>query len=131
MNQPITNHSKLKKENMFLNLGFNLILPMFFLMKGEKYFGDYLENIIDESKNDSFIATIMLLIAISFPIGYGTLDFIKRKKLNFFSVLGLISVLLTGGIGLIPGATVAMFAIKEAAIPALLGLSYYHYTKNQ
>ena len=123
MNQPITNHSKLKKENMFLNLGFNLILPMFFLMKGEKYFGDYLENIIDESKNDSFIATIMLLIAISFPIGYGTLDFIKRKKLNFFSVLGLISVLLTGGIGLIPGATVAMFAIKEAAIPALLGLA--------
>ena len=30
--------------------------------------------------------------------------------------------LLTGGIGLIPGATVSMFAIKEAALPAVLGI---------
>ena len=51
MIQPITSHSKPKKESMLLNIGFNLMLPMLFLMKGETiWFGDYLKNIIDDSK---------------------------------------------------------------------------------
>ena len=50
------------------------------------------------------------------------MDLIKRRKWNFFSILGALSALLTGGIGLIPGATVFMFAIKESAMPAILGL---------
>jgi hypothetical protein len=38
------------------------------------------------------------------------------------SILGAISALLTGGIGLIPGGTVHMFAIKEAALPGALAI---------
>jgi hypothetical protein len=36
--------------------------------------------------------------------------------------LGAVSAFLTGGIGLVPGATVAMFAIKEAALPAIFAI---------
>ena len=32
-----------KKENTFLNLGFNLILPILLLNKGKQWFGSYLE----------------------------------------------------------------------------------------
>ena len=63
----------------------------------------------------------MLVIAVSFPVGYGTWDLIRRRKWNVISILGALSALLTGGIGLIPGATVKMFAIKEAALPTILG----------
>ncbi|MEM7792501.1 MAG: VC0807 family protein, partial [Verrucomicrobiota bacterium] len=45
-----------------------------------------------------------------------------RKKYNLFSILGLVSVLLTGGIGILNIPT-EWFAIKEAAIPALLGVA--------
>ena len=41
--------------------------------------------------------------------------------MEFLSVFGAISAFLTGGIGLIPGGSVSMFAIKEALLPALLG----------
>ena len=48
-------------------------------------------------------------------------DLILRKKYNFISILGLISVLLTGGLALeIP---TQWFAVKEAAIPSIIGLT--------
>ena len=47
-----------------------------------------------------------LAIAVLFPVAYGTYDFVRRKKWNFLSILGAISALFTGGIGLIPGGTV-------------------------
>lgn len=111
-----------KKENIWLNLGFNLALPILFLRKGNDWFGPILSKKLDISQESTLLASIMLVIAISFPIGYGIWDYVKRKKLNFISILGALSALLTGGIGLIPGATVRMFAIKEAALPALLGI---------
>ena len=41
-----------------------------------------------------------LILALALPICYGVWFFIKHKKLNFFSFVGLISVLLTGGLTL-------------------------------
>jgi len=123
MIQPIASHSKPKKESMLLNIGFNLVLPILFLRKGNDWFGGYLEGFLNVPKDSMLISSIMLLIAISFPLGYGLWDFSKRRKWNFLSILGAISALLTGGIGLIPGATVSMFAIKEAALPAVLGIA--------
>ena len=67
-------------------------------------------------------ALLVLLIALAFPIGYFVYDYKQRKKYNFFSILGLLSVLLTGGIGILEIPT-KWFAIKEAAIPLLLGLA--------
>ena len=63
-----------------------------------------------------------LLIALSFPIIYGLSEFYFNRKINFFSVLGLISVLLTGGIGLFQFPS-NWLAIKEALIPGIIGMA--------
>ncbi len=62
-----------------------------------------------------------LLLALAFPLLWGARDMLVRRKLNWFAVLGLVSILLTGGIGLLQLDT-QWVAIKEAAIPGLLGL---------
>ena len=111
-----------KRENMFLNLGFNLLLPIVILRKGDEWMGESLANFTDSTPESAVVGTIILLLAISFPVSYGILDLIRRRKWNLFSILGSISALLTGGIGLLPGANVLMFAIKESALPAILGI---------
>jgi len=111
-----------KRENMLLNLGFNLLLPIVILRKGDEWLGTTLANITDSAPESAVVGSIILLLAISFPVSYGILDLIRRRKWNFFSILGAISALLTGGIGLLPGANVLMFAIKESALPAILGV---------
>jgi hypothetical protein len=111
-----------KRENMLLNLGFNLLLPIVILRKGDEWLGTPLANITDSAPESAVVGSIILLLAISFPVSYGILDLIRRRKWNFFSILGAISALLTGGIGLLPGANVLMFAIKESALPAILGV---------
>lgn len=105
-----------KRENTLLNLGFNILLPIVILDKGKDWFGGYLEPVFEN------VAVGVLLLAIAFPVGYFIYDYITRKKYNFFSILGLISVLLTGGIGILNIPT-EWFAIKEAAIPLLLGIA--------
>jgi hypothetical protein len=112
-----------KRENMLINLSFNLLLPILILRKGKDWFGSDLENWLEPQADDkALVGSIILLIAISFPVGYGAWDFVRRRKWNFLSILGALSALLTGGIGLIPQATVFMFAIKEAALPGILGI---------
>ena len=110
------NSEPVKKENTFLNLGFNLVLPILLLNKGKAWFGEHLEPYFEN------VAVGVLLIALAFPIGYFVYDYFKRRKYNIFSIIGLISVLLTGGIGILSIPT-GWFAIKEAAIPLILGLA--------
>ncbi|MEO0510166.1 MAG: VC0807 family protein [Verrucomicrobiota bacterium] len=105
-----------KKENTFLNLGFNILLPIVILNKGKQWFGSYLEPYFEN------VAIGVLLIAIAFPVSYFIYDYLKRSKYNIFSILGLTSVLLTGGIGILNIPT-EWFAVKEAAIPFLLGVA--------
>ena len=69
-----------------------------------------------------FVAIPILIIALCFPVIYFIYDYFKRQKYNFISILGLISVLLTGGIGILNIPT-QWFAVKEAAIPALIGIA--------
>lgn len=96
-----------KQENMLLNLGMNLILPVALLNKGSEWF------------NLSPSAT--LVVALAFPLGYGIYDFATRKKFNFFSIIGFVSVLLTGGIGLLELDN-RWLAVKEAAIPGVFAI---------
>jgi len=63
-----------------------------------------------------------LLLALSFPIGWGIRDAITRRKLSWLALLGVVSTLLTGGIGLLK-VDPYWLAVKEAAIPALIGLA--------
>ena len=49
-------------------------------------------------------------------------DLIRSRKLNLFAALGLVSVGLTGGIGLLQLDN-QWLAVKEAAIPGVIGLA--------
>jgi hypothetical protein len=81
-----------------------------------------------------------LIVALAFPIGYGAWHFIKTRKANFFSALGLVSVLLTGGLtiylwngdGTVKAHADVLFGLKEASIPLVLGLAVIgsHYTSS-
>lgn len=81
-----------------------------------------------------------LIVALAFPLAYGVHHFIKTRKTNFFSALGLISVLLTGGLtiflwnqdGTIKPNAHILFGLKEASIPFILGFAVIgsHYTTN-
>ncbi len=72
-----------------------------------------------------------LIVALAFPIGYGIWFFAKTKKMNFFSGLGLFSVLLTGGLtlflwnkdGTVKEHAAVLFGLKEASIPFVLGIA--------
>jgi intracellular septation protein A len=63
-----------------------------------------------------------LIIALAFPLGWGMFELTKYRKFNFIALLGLISVLLTGGIGLLQ-LDPQWLAVKEAAIPAIIGIA--------
>ncbi|CAH8218515.1 VC0807 family protein [Vibrio aestuarianus] len=97
-----------KKSNPLLEILFNVFIPSFILMKF--------------SGNEHLGTAMALAVALAFPIIYGGMDLIRNKKFNFISALGFISVLLTGGIGLLELDT-RWLALKEALIPGLIGLA--------
>ena len=111
-----------QRENLFVNIIFNLGLPILILRKGDDWFGEILGAWMSLSPESTEVSSCLLALAVFFPVSYGIYDFSNRKKYNFMSILGAISALLTGGIGLIPGGTVHMFAIKEAALPGALAI---------
>jgi|TARA_B110000093_G_scaffold79686_1_gene86477 hypothetical protein len=95
-----------KQESLLLNLAFNLLVPTLVLTK---------------LSDPEFLGIkLAIVVALSFPIGYGIHDFLTRGKLNFFSALGVVSVALTGGISLLELDAIYI-AIKEASIPAIFG----------
>lgn len=96
------------KENLWINLFCNAILPGLLLTK--------------LSKPERLGPMWALVVAVSIPLVYGVYDLVRRRKWNVFSVLGISSTLLTGGLGLMKTDNI-WFAVKEAAIPLLLGLA--------
>lgn len=64
-----------------------------------------------------------LVIASLIPLGYGIYCWVNKTGLNFFSIFGLIAIILTGGLGLLKLDTV-WFAVKEASVPVVLGLCF-------
>jgi len=114
-------NAKSKKESLLLNLAFNLILPILLLRKGDGWFGSFLADWLAVEADDSKIAGVILIVALSFPLGYGIRDFLVRQRFNVVSVLGFVSVLFTGGIGLLE-LSAHVFAIKEAALPAIIAV---------
>ena len=114
-----------KQENIFLNLGSNLVFPMLILRKGENWFGGLLEPYFER------ISVGVLIIALAFPVGYFIYDLIKRGKFNFVSIVGLLSVLLTGLFGVLE-LPVSWFPIKEASLPFIIGIGIVmsNYTRN-
>lgn len=96
------------KPRPLIDLLFSIVVPSVILMK--------------LSGDSDLGATTALLLALSFPLGWGLFELVKYKKFNFIALLGLVSVLLTGGIGLLQLDT-QWLAIKEAAIPTIIGIA--------
>ena len=97
-----------KRESLLLNLACNIALPTLVLTK--------------LSGEDRLGPMWGMVVALAFPFGYGVVDVIRRRKTNFFSIVGVLSVLLTGGLNQLK-ADVFWFAVKEAAVPALFGVA--------
>ena len=103
------NRAKLKhKPRPMVDLLVSIIIPSAILMKF--------------SGADVLGASGALIVALVFPLGWGLFELFKYKKFNFIALLGLISVLLTGGIGLLQ-LDPQWLAIKEAAIPGVIGVA--------
>ena len=96
-----------KKQNPFVDLIVSIVIPSVILMK--------------LSGPDNLGPVYALVLALAFPIGWGLYELIVHKKRNFVALLGIVSVLLTGGIGLFKLDT-QWLAVKEAAIPAAIGI---------
>lgn len=96
-----------KNENPLVSLAFNIILPVAILNYSSRIFPN---------------PVISLCVALSFPVGYGLIDYINNNKhKNILSIVGTVNTLLTGGFALLTLEGV-WFAVKEAAIPFLIGL---------
>lgn len=96
------------KQNPLVDLLVSIVLPSIILMKfsGEQDLGVFQA----------------LILALAFPLGWGAVDLLRRRQINFIAVLGLVSIGLTGGIGLLALDT-QWLAVKEAAIPGLIGIA--------
>lgn len=99
-----------KRENLLLNLAFNIAIPSLILAK---------------ASTPELLGPVWgLIIALLFPVSYGIWDFVQRKQANFISIIGFASVLLTGGLGLMQVDNF-WFAVKEAAVPSIIGLAVW------
>jgi hypothetical protein len=95
-------------ENPLISILINVVIPVavLSLLSKEKYLGP----------------VWALVVGLMFPIGYGLRVVIKDRKADFMSVIGIISVSLTGIFGILK-LPPEYIAIKEAAIPLILGIA--------
>lgn len=99
---------KTKPENLLLNLICNLVVPTSVLIWLSK---------------DHLLGPLWgLIVALVFPFAYGVYDLATRKKTNFLSIVGFLSVLLSGSLALLK-ADGMWFAIKDAVVPTVIGLT--------
>ena len=118
-----------KQENPLTNIMVNVLIPVIALTMLSKSEGKFWH-----------IGPVWgMLVAVAFPLGYGLYDLATKRKVNFFSVLGLVSVLLTGGLTIylwedgdkVSANAAILFGIKEACIPIVFGVTILlsHWTK--
>lgn len=106
--QPAAVKGKAEKGGFLSNLLFNIVIPVVILTKfsGENALGPLWS----------------IVAALAFPIGFALWEMRITGKVNGFSILGVVSVMLTGGISLLQ-LDPKYIAIKEAAVPALIGIA--------
>ncbi len=104
----MTQPSAPRQENPWLSLIVNIAIPAVILMKF--------------STEETLGPVGGLLAALVFPLTWGIVDLVRDRRWNFISILGVVSILLTGGIGLLE-LDPKWIAVKEAAVPGLIGLA--------
>ncbi len=95
------------KPRPLVDLAVSILIPSLVLMK--------------LSGDDKLGATNALILALSFPICWGVYELVTHKHRNYIALLGVVSVLLTGGIGLLK-LDAQWLAVKEAAVPSVIGI---------
>ena len=95
------------KANPLLEIAVTIIVPAIVLMK--------------LSGADSLGPLKALLLGLAFPLAWGLWDGLRRRKISWLAVLGVVSTLLTGGIGLL-ALDAKWLAVKEAFVPSLIGV---------
>jgi len=96
-----------KNSTQLLNVLINIVIPVVILVRfsTEQYLGPIWG----------------IIIALAFPISYGIWELRRTKEYNLFSVIGVISIFLTGSMGVLK-LPPDWIAIKEAGVPLLLGV---------
>ncbi|MCZ6674412.1 MAG: MFS transporter [Verrucomicrobia bacterium] len=107
MSQPTPSKPAKKRENLLLSIAFNIVIPLLVLTQ--------------LSSPDKLGPVVALVVGLSFPLGYGIWDLLNRKQINYISILGLISVGLSGTFGLVE-VDPYWLAVKEASIPFAIGI---------
>ncbi|MCF7816971.1 MAG: hypothetical protein K9M54_03720 [Kiritimatiellales bacterium] len=99
--------TKTKPENPLTSIVINVVIPVAILtfLSKEKYLGP----------------VWALVVGLAFPVGHGLRTLIKDRKADFMAIIGIVSVTLTGVFGILK-LPPEYVAIKEAAIPLILGL---------
>jgi len=105
-----TEKSNKKKENSLVSILFNIVIPVIVMTKMNGTEGTF-----------ALGPKVSLAVAVSFPLIYGIVHFVRSRQVNFISVLGFVSVLLTGVFGLMELSPVVM-AIKEASVPLIIAV---------
>lgn len=72
--------------------------------------------------SDTFGARGALAVAVALPVGWGVWDLVRQRRINIYAVVGVVSIVLTGGIGLLQ-LDPRWLAVKEAAVPLALGVA--------
>ncbi len=110
--------TKKKQENSLVDILVNVIAPVLILSHMSK----------EEGRFYHLGPVNAMCIALALPLGFGIWHFIKNKKINLFSFVGLIAILLTGLITIYlfyyeesRQHVGIIFGIKEAVVPLVLG----------
>lgn len=103
---PTTGNKPDHQPRPLVDLMVSIVIPAVILMK----------------LNDQLGSVNALLLGLAFPLGWGLFELIRYGKKNFIALLGMVSITMTGGIGLLE-LDARYLAIKEAAIPAIIGLA--------
>ena len=121
---------KRKDEHPLANILINVLVPVMILSFFSK--DPQLQEKLGKAVRFWHLGPVnAIIIALALPIGYGVWYFVKTRKPNFFSGLGLLSVVLTGGLtlylwnkdGSVKPDAGLLFGIKEALIPLVLGVA--------
>ena len=105
---PESDALKPKQELLWANLLFNVGVPVLLLMKGEAWL--------------HLPAWAVLVVSLAFPVVYFFHDLRRRGRRNIVSIIGFVSVLITGGVGLMH-LPASLIAIKEAVVPSLFAVA--------
>ena len=121
---------KPQQQHPLANIVLNVILPVLILTYLSK--DPAIQEKLGKVARPWHIGPLRAMVfALSIPLGYGIWHFVRTRKANFFSLLGLVSVLLSGTLtlylwnhnGTVKPNAGFLFGIKEAVIPLVLGVA--------